>query len=408
MTGPAVDHRRTLRGHPPRLRGWATAAGSLIVVLLVATSSSAGVVPAKTISAPYRGLASTSMDRGASGCSTSASVPVPWRFNFSTGTGSEFEKGGAVNACPHTYGGSHPFSQSSTNGGFVAAIDIGRPGLHTTQVIAKLGGKLTISTALSNGGSYACNKGLFSIVDNGTYEEWNYLGGGNYANWFTNYTASDNGVWHNGTTGNGVPPSPFVLNNTTYRSHVYSSELSGFCEAVVTSYYDAYALIYDRTTGTYTNATGTSWPVFGYVEESLDNELDYGFYSKNVWDGPSGTWTNASGPWTLNASGFLTVNYTAPQPMSSFWYNNSLGVPSAPNTYLNHTVFNLTGDTAWYNQSFAATDRYYLMVFFTLDQIAWTYDFGYNNNGWLHAYAKYSGDADTGGNGIRVVSIQER
>jgi hypothetical protein len=400
------------RPRVPRPGAWATG-GSAFLVVILATSSSLGstVVPAKTISAPFHGVVSSATARGASGCSTTASTPLPWRFSLSTGIGSELERGRATNACPHTYGGSHPFSQANTYGGFSAALNLGKPRPGTTQLIATLGGRLNISTVVSDAGSFACGKGLFSIVDNNTYEQWNYRSGpsgGYYANSFTHYSENYNGVWYNSTTSNGVPPSPFHLNNTTYRAHVYSTEKFGFCEAVVTSFYDAYALVYDQTTGNYTNATGTTWPVFGYVEEYLHNDTDFGYDRSSTWDGPSGKWTNSSGPYSVNASGFLTSNYTFPQAMSSSWYNNSLFVPSPQNTYVNSTVVNFGGDTAWFNQTFAATDHYYLLVFFQIDQTAWTFDYGYNNNGWLNAYAGYTGNAATSGNGVRVVSIQER
>jgi hypothetical protein len=381
------------------------------VILLSTGSFGTGVVPTKTISAPFHGVASSTRFGSASGCSTTASIPLPWRFTLASGIGSELERGRAVNACPHTYGGSHPFSQAETSGGLSAALDLGKPAHGTTQLIATLGGQMTISTIVSNGGTFACGRGLFSIIDNNTYEQWNYHsgpGGGSYGKWFSNYSENYNGVWHNSTTGNGVPPSPFVPNSTNYRSHFYSTETYGFCEAVVTSFYDAYALIYDKTTGNYTNSTGTSWPVFAYVEQYLHTDTDFGVERKNTWDGPSGNWTNSSFPYTLNSSGFLTVNYTYPQANSSFWYNTSMFVRSPKNTYVNVTTEKFAGDTAWFNQSFVVADHYYLLVFFQLDQIAWTYDFGYNNNNWHNAYAAYTGNAATTGNGVRLISIVER
>jgi hypothetical protein len=394
------------------MQGWSTGAAALVTVIIIATSSLAhGASPLKTIRPPYSGVVSEVKAPSATGCNTTATIPQHWRFHLSSGTANALETGRAVNACPRTYGGSHPFSQASTSSGFSALIDIGKLATGTTQITANLSGMLTIYTSVWDGGTFVCAKGLFSSLDNNTYEEWNYRtgpSGGYYANWYSKFSERYNGVWSNSTSSQGTPPSPFPTNKNTYYSHLYLTEKYGFCEAVVTSYYDAYALLLDRATGIYTNVSGTSWPASGYVEEELFNDTDFGFENKTTWDGTVSNWTNASGWYTLNQSGFFTSNYTYPQANSSSWFQTSLYVRSPQNLYNNTTVVRFGGDTAFFNQSFAASHRYAIKVFFQVDQTAWTSDYGYANNGWRNAYAYYLGDASTKGNGVHVISIQER
>lgn len=390
VRGASIGERRRATNVPGEFRALGVALAAIGVGLLMLGGAAGAPSGSSTlVSPPYHGGWTHSKTVGSAGCRSHATVPVPWRFNLSSGAATGSSRGQA-GSCPG--GGVHTASGVSGSDVFasVSAV-LGLPRFHTTvgNVTVDVGGGANLWASATDGGTTRCTVPTETIYYSDTEWEWNYSPATQrYAHWAENYSYEIDGTWSNYSHHLASVPSPFPRTNTTYYSHDAYFAVYRSCYALIQATVVADVVLEDLTTGVSYFPSSLSSP--GLVAEvGVLRSTYYGWSNSSYWDGPANASSTSPTSWSYgNVS--LAAGATVYGSGGSFRSWGRGGVET-----LNYTeTFN--GTSLVFPGPFAPKDHYVLDVDLDADVAA--------SNTWSYGRASFALDL-AGGYGFDVSSV---